>query len=105
MPKPKHDFDALFAYYPAVIAQMPETFDSHQFILCLAQQHQTLYIEALYSHRHSLHRESPAPFRVVHQFLAQHLSACRGLVTRAGDVYSADIFGQFNECARWRRLR
>jgi hypothetical protein len=100
---PKHVFSALFAKYEAVIAQMPETFDSHQFILRLAQQHQTLYIEALYNYRHSPHRESPAPFRIVHQFLARHLSTCRGLVTRTGDVYSADIFGQFNECARWRK--
>ena len=104
MPKPKHDFKALFAKYEAVVAQMPETFDSHQFILCLAQQHQTLYIEALYSHRHSLHRDSPDPFRVVHQILSRHLNACHHLVTRLGDVYSADIFGQSNECAQWRKL-
>ncbi len=101
---PKHNFDALFAHYSEIIAQMPETFDSHQFILCLAQQYQTLYVEALYSHRHSLHHDSPDPFRVVHQRLARHLSACHGLVKRLGDVYSADIFGQSNECAQWRKL-
>ena len=95
---PKHDFSALFAEYEAIIAQMPETFDSHQFILRLAQQHQPLYIEALFSYR-----DKPAPFKIVHGILAKHLHAYPGL-GQVGVVSSTDIFGQSNGCARWRRL-
>lgn len=62
----EHDFSALYAQYPAVIASMRDTFTSHEFILRLAQQNQTLYIEALYSYRHKTHRGKPAPFLMVH---------------------------------------
>jgi hypothetical protein len=100
---PEHDFSALFEHYPTVIAQMPEIFTSHQFILRLAQQHQPLYIEALHSYRDSPHRGSPAPFRVVHQLLARHLHAYHDLVTHVGTVNSPDIFGQVQKCAQWRK--
>jgi hypothetical protein len=83
---------------------MPEVFTSHQFILRLAQQHQPLYIEALYDYRDSLHRGSPAPFRMVHQLLARHLHAYSNLVTHIGTVKSTDIFGRVQECAQWRKL-
>ena len=69
----QHDFSELYAQYPAVIAQMSETFTSHEFILLLAQQHQRLYVEALYDYRDSIHRGEPTPFRVVHGILSQHL--------------------------------
>jgi hypothetical protein len=101
---PEHDFARLFDQYPSVIAQMPKVFTSHQFILHLAQQYQTLYTEALYSYPHSPHRGSPAPFRVVHQLLARHLRAHPDLVTHIGTVKSPDIFGVVQECAQWRKL-
>ena len=101
---PEHDFSALFEHYPAIIALMPEVFTSHQFRVRLAQQHQTLYIEALYSYRHSPHRGSPAPFRVVHQLLARHLRAHPDLVSHIGTVKSPDIFGGVQECVQWRKL-
>lgn len=44
---PEHDFSNIYAQYPDIIAQMPEAFTSHQFILELARQNQTIYIEAL----------------------------------------------------------
>jgi hypothetical protein len=101
---PEHDFTTLFEHYPTIIALMPEVFTSHQFILRLAQQHQTLYIEALYSYRHSPHRGSPAPFRMVHQLLARRLHAYPDWVAYIGTVKSTDIFGQVQECAQWRKL-
>ena len=101
---PKHDFSPLFDHYPAIIAQMPTTFTSHQFILRLAQQHQVPYIEALYSYRDSMHGKKPAPFRTVHGILSQHLNAYSELVARREDVPSVDIFGQTNECAQWKKL-
>ena len=101
---PEHDFSALYEQYPAIIAQMAETFDSHEFILRLAHQNQTLYVEALYAYRRSVHRGAVAPFRVVHQILSQRLNAHRDLVERIGDVDSEDIFGQIQRCAQWKKF-
>jgi len=101
---PEHDFSALYEQYPAIIAQMAETFDSHEFILRLAQENQPLYIEALYGYRHSMHRGATAPFRVVHRILAQRLSAHADLVEHVGNAYSKHIFGQMCGCAQWRKL-
>lgn len=102
---PKHNFDALFEQYPAIIAQMPETFTSHEFILCLAQQNQALYVEALYSYRDSLHRGAPAPFLMVHSILSKRLKLYPNLVKLDRyDVPSTDIFGHPNECAQWKKL-
>ena len=103
---PKHDFSQLDAHYPEIIAQMPAVFSSHQFILKLAQEHQDLYVEALYAYRDSIHRGKPAPFRAVHQILSQRLNGYLDLVQRYGDERrSHDIFGQPNGCARWHKAR
>ena len=99
----QHDFSELYAQYPAIIAQMPETFTSHQFILLLAQQNQRLYVEALYDYRDSLHRGEPTPFRAVHRILSQHLRGLPDLVSYLGQTPSVDIFGQRNSCARWQK--
>lgn len=101
---PKHDFSPLFDHYPAIIAQMPTTFTSHQFILRLAQQHQVSYIEALHSYPDSLHLGTPAPFRTVHGILSKHLNAYSELVARMDDVPSVNIFGQASDCAQWKKL-
>ena len=98
---PESEFEALFERYPAVIAQMEETFTSHHFILCLAQQNQRAYIEAL---GHYL--DVDAPFNVLHSVLARHLHDYPELVELVRrDVSSRDIFGQSGSCAEWRRLR
>jgi hypothetical protein len=78
---------------------MPTIFTSHEFILCLAQQHQTSYIDAL-----SSYRGEAAPFRRVHGILARHLNAYHELVFRIGEVQSVDIFGEPSKCAQWRKL-
>ena len=67
---PEHDFSALYEQYPAIIAQMPEIFDSHEFILHLAHRNQALYVGALYAYRHSVHRGAIAPFQIVHRILS-----------------------------------
>ena len=103
---PKHDFSALRAHYPEIIAQMSPVLNSHQFILRLAQEHQDLYVEALYAYRDSVHRGRPTPFMVVHQVLSQLLGEYPSLVRRDGDDHqSHDILGQPNYCARWRKVR
>ena len=103
---PEHDFSALYAQYPAIIARMPETFTSHQFILALAHQHQDLYVEALYSYRHHRLQDSrPAPFMLVHRVLSQHLNAYPHLIEQVHQsVPSKDIFGQDELCAAWRKI-
>src|SRR4030043_115300 len=101
----EHDFTDLYAQYPAIIAQMPETFTSHQFILELAHHNQTLYIEALYSYRNIKHRDVPAPFLYVHRILAQQLSNLPQLVQKVQEsVPSTDIFKQSNRCTEWRKF-
>ena len=96
-----HDFSRLYDQYPDLIAQMPDQFTSHQFILELARQHQALYVEALYDYRNN------DPFRVVHRVLAQRFSSLPNLVTRDGDATAAetvDIFTQQQGCSRWRKV-
>ncbi len=98
-----HDFTELYVHYPAVIAQMPATFTTHEFIRRLAQHNQTLYIEALYAYRHSTRQGEPTPFMMVHGTLATHLDTIAELENLCY-VPSTDIFGQSNECVRWRKI-
>ena len=79
---PQYDFSPLFERYPAIISQMPDKFDSHDFILRLAQENQKLYIEALYHYRNS--SEPEASFMVVHGILARHLNEYPVLVKQIG---------------------
>ena len=99
------DFSRLYAKYPAIIAQMPAVFDSHQFILELAHHNQIEYIKALYAYRGALHNETPAPFQVVHRILSARLNHFSELVkpVRAHKT-SRDIFGNTNTCSEWRKL-
>ena len=100
----KHDFGALYEKYPHVIAQMPDTFDGHEFVLKLAHQNQVLYIEALYSYRDSPGPAAPAPFMPVHRILGRRLEAHPDLVRRLGDVTSKNIFGEEKKCALWKKV-
>ena len=96
---PQHDFTHLYSHYPAAIAEMPDVFTSHEFILELAQQNQRLYIEALYDYRNA-----PAPFRQVHAVFSQRLHSLPTLVSHLGSVVSPDIFGEAVECAKWKKV-
>ena len=100
----EHDFGPLFDQYPTIIAQMPETFNSHEFILKLAQQHQPPYIEALYAYISRPNNRHPTPFKIVHGILAKHLNAYGDMVRHAGETDSDDIFTQENRCAQWQRI-
>lgn len=101
----QYDFSALFERYPAIIAGMPAAFSSHEFVLRLAREEQSLYVEALYHYRNTMHRGMPTPFMYVHAFLARHLRTLPDLVEYTGDVPSRDIFGQSSECAQWRKVQ
>jgi hypothetical protein len=94
----RHDYSALFQCYRPLIAQMPDSFDSHAFILRLAQQEQALYIDALHTYR-----SEPDPFRIVHGRLSQQLHEYGDILDHLGEGDSWDIFGQSNRCAKWRK--
>jgi hypothetical protein len=98
-----YDFSTLYEQYPSLIAQMDNRFNSHQFILELARQHQKEYIEALYHFR-----DTDAPFMNLHGVLSRHFNALPHLVKRVGDsspAESQDIFGRKQGCALWEKVR
>ncbi len=97
-------FDTIFMHYPRLIQDMEDNFTSHEFILHLAQRYQAEYIELLYHYRNSPDTVHPTPFKIVHGFLAKHLSALSDLVTNIGEIDSKDIFTGENRCANWGKI-
>jgi hypothetical protein len=94
------EFESLESVYPKVIDSMPETFDSHQFILKLAQDYQRLYVQALIEHV-----KSERPFQIAHGQIAIRLHNFPSLVSRIGEHDSEDIFRQVNSAVVWQKLR
>ena len=94
------EFESLEAVYSQVIALMPEPFDSHQFILKLAQEYQRLYVQALIEYA-----ESERPFQIAHGQIAKRLHNFPNLVTKIGEHISKDIFLQDNSAAIWQKVR
>ncbi len=93
------ELDTLEGFFPEVVAEMKDVFNTHHFILELARKHQHEYINAL-----SAHSSGPHPFKTVHTAIAQRLSAS-GLVENIGrEAESQDIFGQANTAAKWKKL-
>lgn len=96
------DFSNLEAKFPDVVAQMKDTFDSHEFLLILAQQNQAEYINALYAYKES---ENSSPFQVVHGAIMKKLHNHTELVLLLrDDKPSMDIWGNSNTCAEWRKV-
>ena len=92
-------FESLEAVYEQVIALMPDKFDSYEFILKLAQEHQQLYVKALIEYV-----ESERPFQIVHSQIAMRLLKYPNLITRVGDHISRDIFLQENIATQWQKV-
>jgi hypothetical protein len=93
-------FDALEKEFPETVAQMGGFFDSHEFILKLAQMHQRLYVAAL-----AAYADHDYPFQIVHGEIARRLLGHRELATKVGDSVSEDIFRQRSSATVWRKAR
>jgi hypothetical protein len=89
-------FEELEQHYPDIIKRMGKRFNSHEFILELAYQHQGLYIKAL-----AQYANNKAPFQVVHGQLAKALTKFDTLVYYIGDESSTNIFQRSSEAAVW----
>ncbi|MBL6960648.1 MAG: hypothetical protein ISR59_06025 [Anaerolineales bacterium] len=85
--------------YPEIIDMMSPKFNSHEFILKLAQQYQQLYIQAL-----NMYPSSNQPFQTVHAQIAKKLKKRDDLVKHIRDKPSPNIFGLMNETAVWQKI-
>jgi len=101
----KHDFSPLYDQYPIIIEQMEDNFTSHEFILKLAQQKQTQYIEALYAYRYYEYGEQSTPFMTVHGILAKKLKSFPDVIKIVrNEAPSEDIFRNSNPCTQWKKV-
>jgi hypothetical protein len=94
-------FEELEKHYPAIIAEMPERFNSHEFILKLAYEHQRLYVKVLAAYADA----DGLPFMVVHGQLAKKLTEYPDLIRRVGEEPSHDIFGHSQTATLWRKIK
>ena len=92
-------FESLEAVYEQVIALMPDKFDSYEFILKLAQEHQQLYVKALIEYA-----ESERPFQIANAQIAMRLLKYPNLVSRVGEHISKDIFLQESSATLWQKV-
>jgi hypothetical protein len=94
-------YEKLESVFPRIVKLMPEDlFDSHEFILVLAQKYQKLYIEALYAFR-----DKKLPFHRVHMAIGKRLKKHVNLVTHIKNRRSDDIFGQKSQVAVWQKVK
>lgn len=90
---------ALEQVFPEVVAAMDDYFDTHDFVLKLAQAHQRLYVQAL-----ARYARTDRPFQIVHGEIARRLTRYPKLARKIGDHSSRDIFGQSGSAAVWQRV-
>lgn len=101
-----YDFSKLEARFQEIVDLMPNPFDSHEFLLALAQKYQVEYVEALYAYKDTINREKPAPFQAVHKAIIQKLKTHTDLVQLIReDKPSKDIFGNSQNCGEWKNIK
>jgi len=97
----KDAFKELEKKYEKVVSLMPEDkFNSHEFILKLAQKYQKLYVQALIEYA-----DNDQPFQSVHKEIAKRLKKRDDLVVHIDDKSSINIFGLKNKAAIWRKVK
>jgi hypothetical protein len=95
----------LLSQYPQIIAEMPETFTSIEFIITLARENQTEYIESLYSYRKINSEQDIIPFIAVHTILARFLKAYPNLIELVqSGVSGTDMLGQSITYEIWKKV-
>jgi hypothetical protein len=100
-----YDFSELESKFPEIIGLLSNPFDSHEFILSLAQHNQVEYVKALYAYKDTVNREKPAPFQAVHKAIIQKLKSRTDFVELIRDNKpSKDIFGNPQTCGEWKKV-
>lgn len=94
-----NEFESLESVYIQVIDRMPSRFDSHEFIIKIAQEYQRLYVRALIEHA-----DKEKPFQIVHSQIAMRLLKYPNLISRVGEHISRDIFLQENIATLWQKV-
>jgi len=92
-------FEELENNYTEIVGLMPAKFDSHEFILVLAQRYQQLYVQAL-----SEYADNNQPFLTVHGEIAKRLKKREDLVKHIGNRTSKNIFGDNSDAAGWQKV-
>ncbi len=101
----QYDFSYLESKFPEIVKQMPDRFDSHEFLLALAHQNQAEYVKALYANVDYVNQENPSPFQIVHSVIMKKLKHHTELVTLLrDDKPSKDIFGKSQTCGEWEKV-
>lgn len=101
-----YNFSELESKFQGIVEKMPDKFDSHEFLLKLAQQNQVEYVSALYAYKDYVNRENPSPFQGVHKAIIQKLSTHSELVKLIKtDKPSKDIFGESQSCGEWEKVK
>jgi hypothetical protein len=97
----KEAFERLEETFPRIVNSISkDDFDSHEFILALAQKYQKLYVQLLY-----VYKDNNQPFQSVHKEIAKRLKKREDLVEYSGNHSSKNIFGLDNNCAVWHKVK
>ena len=94
-------FEDLESIYPQVLEHMKQEFDSHDFILKLANEHQQLYVQAL-----NAYANNDQPFQSVHKEIAMLLYNFPELVSSTGKKRNSEnIFRKYNLAEVWWKVK
>ena len=86
--------------YSEIVDLMPAKFDSHKFILVLAQRYQRAYVRAL-----NEYAGNNQPFQTVHGLIAKKLKQHEDLVKHIDNKTSKNIFRLDSDAAIWEKVK